>query len=1457
LSGIEKLDLTAVTSNSAIDLASATGVTTVTAVSSSAGLTVSKIADAAVNLVAQGNSGAVEFGFTDASLAAAAQTVNLTVDGQTGAITINDEGGTNKLETIAITSSNTASTVAFTTTAVGTTKITVAGAANLTLSGTQSAAVVTLDASAATGNVSATVAGATANVVMTGGTGNDTLQSNGVLDDSLVGGAGDDTLLLDDDYFTSTDTLAGGDGNDTIQMSADSDADTVTDADFTKVTSVETVAAASSTALTITLGSLAQAAGVTTISTDTGNDVVTIGSGYTGALTVALSTGDDNVTASASAASLNVTALAASLTSADTVTGGTGTADKITITADSNSTGAVLGSAVTAVESIVLVADGIKTAAVTLDDIQGTAAKTFTIDASALVGGTAALTLDGSAETTATATISVIGSAGADSITLGGGLAKVSGGDGADTIRFVASGNLTYQDTIDGGAGTNVLDFKDPTATNSTAVTFTVVDADLANVTNIKRISASVAATSDTDDYGILNVTLGANALAAGIVSVTGSLGADVVTVSSAYTGAVTFTAGAGNTADKFTAGTGGSTTIFTESTSLAFTNADTVTGGTGTDAISWTAASTDVSIVTDGDVTGIETLTLNDSGYGSDYSIETDDALVATGKTLTVNASALLNNSGATNGASVLTFDGDAESNGKFNITGGAGKDTLTGGAGSDTISGGAGNDSITGYTGYDSLDGGAGDDTFIMATSAAFTDGISVTDTVIGGSGTDTILFSASMTLRDADMANVSGIEVLDINGSADDVTLTDAAFTSMGVTTLTVDAEGVTGGAYVKLSALTSGNSLTYKGSTTVNLNDSVYGGAGNDTFRFSSTTNVLKGTDLVSGGAGTDTLEINFAGATAGTAVVDRISGIESIKVRALAATGDGGWVNDATAAALTLQVTNTYYAQSSVTVDASAIILATNGSLASTDTITFDASGDSDAAEAFNVIGGAGNDSLVGGAGNDTLSGGDGGDTITGGAGVDNLQGGAGNDTFLFSTVTHFSNMSGVETVVGGTGSADEMTFNTGTWSISAQDLSAISGIEKINFASSSSITLGDGIYTANGQGLTIVETADTSMYVNGASVSSANSVAVKFDASSADTLVGGAGDDVFTQVDEGANTAIGSATITGGLGNDTLKLHVEHTATTTHTLTNVTGIETLSINVGDDATNGDGITDILSIVTVNANVASAGTLTGDFSTYSYVSGSSTVTATFAGKLYFDGSAEVATSTTTVGKYNITSGSGATSLVGGSGADTLTGGAGDDTIKGGAGADVLTAGDGADSIEGGTGNDTISGGADADTIRGGTGADVMTGGAGNDTYIYSGGAYETGIVSGAVIYYGGTVDAGSTVSTSSMDRITDFKAGDFIATYGGAFGSGTNAVGAAWTEYQGLLTGTYNASANTFTFSTTGTDSLYVYDLDGLTSSGNDLHAIVLTGYVNASGATSSTVNSVTGLLGVA
>ncbi len=102
----------------------------------------------------------------------------------------------------------------------------------------------------------------------------------------------------------------------------------------------------------------------------------------------------------------------------------------------------------------------------------------------------------------------------------------------------------------------------------------------------------------------------------------------------------------------------------------------------------------------------------------GFNYNLTTNDATVAAGQTLLVNASAL----GASN---TFTFNGAAETNGSFNITGGAGNDTITGGAsadaihietgGNDIVSAGGGNDLI--YTGAaltaaDKIDGGAGTD-------------------------------------------------------------------------------------------------------------------------------------------------------------------------------------------------------------------------------------------------------------------------------------------------------------------------------------------------------------------------------------------------------------------------------------------------------------------------------------------------------------------------------------------------------------------------------------------------------------------------------------------------------------------------------------------------------------------------------------------------------------------------
>src|SRR6185503_9706395 len=87
------------------------------------------------------------------------------------------------------------------------------------------------------------------------------------------------------------------------------------------------------------------------------------------------------------------------------------------------------------------------------------------------------------------------------------------------------------------------------------------------------------------------------------------------------------------------------------------------------------------------------------DVAGGHSYGLTTNNATVAAGQTLTVNASGL-------HATDSLTFDGSAETDGNFAITDGAGNDVLTGGQGADTfnlqnggtdaVAAGAGNDSI-----------------------------------------------------------------------------------------------------------------------------------------------------------------------------------------------------------------------------------------------------------------------------------------------------------------------------------------------------------------------------------------------------------------------------------------------------------------------------------------------------------------------------------------------------------------------------------------------------------------------------------------------------------------------------------------------------------------------------------------------------------------------------------------
>ena len=177
----------------------------------------------------------------------------------------------------------------------------------------------------------------------------------------------------------------------------------------------------------------------------------------------------------------------------------------------------------------------------------------------------------------------------------------------------------------------------------------------------------------------------------------------------------------------------------------------------------------------------------------GDSYNLTMADGNVAAGQTLTISGTAL----GATD---TLIFNGSKETNGNFDIYGGAGSDVLTGGAGNDQLVGGGG---------ADTMNGGAGNDTFVYN---AVSDSTSTThDTIIGfNAATDqfhllNLLQNPSAidatvtsgTLRsaafDSDLAHAIGANLLH---AGDAVLFTPTGGNLAGHTILVIDENGVAG-------------------------------------------------------------------------------------------------------------------------------------------------------------------------------------------------------------------------------------------------------------------------------------------------------------------------------------------------------------------------------------------------------------------------------------------------------------------------------------------------------------------------------------------------------------------------------------------------------------------------------------------------------------------------------------
>ncbi|MEQ8394646.1 DUF4347 domain-containing protein [Thalassobaculum sp.] len=541
----------------------------------------------------------------------------------------------------------------------------------------------------------------------------------------------------------------------------------------------------------------------------------------------------------------------------------------------------------------------------------------------------------------------------------------------------------------------------------------------------------------------------------------------------------------------------------------------DTLNGAGGTDTLNVYGAQGTLTL-TATTITNIEIVNIT-AGV---QDITTNDGNVAAGETLTVNAS--------TNSSSV-TWNGAAETDGVFSLTGGSGADSLVGGAGADTVSGNSGNDTLRGEagndrlfggTGNDALSGGAGTDTLSGGTGNDLMSGGADFDVLVGGSGNDTFTGSASDhngdTISDfatGDSIVVTGVDLSSLNGTTASSTLatgsngitltgitsasgTFAASFSGGNTTITLVAPVVESGGGTPVVVTDSTSTDTTGGARTITNSGSTPGSApivqntGNNNNVVTAT---LPGSvSITSEGPAT---------AQTGTEAVTTL--VSAIQARG--STGTTGLVSNAQTFLTRLGTTST--------LDIRTIVPTQSTGITTDDPIVIAGSTGSSQSEAFvidmrsisgkvlqidniefasiigsaRVIGGSGNNYAVGddsaqfislGEGDDTLYGGDGNDTIGSASGNDALFGDAGNDTVNGGT--------GADTVWGGTG--DDAVYGN-------QDADVVYG------------NLGNDVVYGNLGSDTLYGGAGNDLLYGGAGN---------------DTLIGGLGNDTFQ----------------GGLGND-------------------------------------------------------------------------------------------------------------------------------------------------------------------------------------------------------------------------------------------------------------------------------------------------------------------------------
>jgi len=332
-------------------------------------------------------------------------------------------------------------------------------------------------------------------------------------------------------------------------------------------------------------------------------------------------------------------------------------------------------------------------------------------------------TLTGASSDT-TVTITLSGLDGNDLVMGSAGVDTLSPGTGEDTVRALASNdviqmgaNLDSGDKIDGGAGTDVVvlngDYSAGVVFNAT--TLTHVEAMLLTAGHSYNLTSNDGTVLAGGKFTVDGSSLGAGdsltfdggAETDGYFVLRGGAGADVLTGGSQND---TINGNGGN--DRIDLSHGGNDTATGDAGDDTFvmgaelTTSDKIDGGSGNDTLELNGDYSAGLKFGAAVVTGVETIKL-DAGFS--YNLTTQDAVVPNGGTLTVDGTAL----GLSDG---LTFNGSYETDGSFDLKGGAGGDVLRGGLGSDILQGGLSTDQLT---------GGGGSDTFLYTSVAESTGG------------------------------------------------------------------------------------------------------------------------------------------------------------------------------------------------------------------------------------------------------------------------------------------------------------------------------------------------------------------------------------------------------------------------------------------------------------------------------------------------------------------------------------------------------------------------------------------------------------------------------------------------------------------------------------------------------------------------------------------------------------